>query len=301
MAVLSPDLVYNVLLRLPVKSLLRLRYLSKYSCSEIDSADFVKNHLKRSVQSKASQKLIVNSAADSQFYFAGFDDDLQHTFPLNNPMRFYCFFTWVCGSCNGLILLGIGIYQNTMNLTIWNPFTRRYKIILLSPALTRNLVAYGLGYDSAHDDYEIVLISTFNNVSSLVWVFSLKSNSWRCSQVLADEPSSSEGYYANGALYWAIRDPFKSKFFGFDLTNEVFFDLPRLPDCGPETVCFYDIMVLGCDVYTQTMHVTSENLEFYMLVSDKGREVASGNWRKEFTVKGEEIIMKHIFPPFPLA
>ncbi|GLT95738.1 hypothetical protein SLE2022_134030 [Rubroshorea leprosula] len=49
------------------------------------------------------------------------------------------------------------------------------------------------------------------------------------------------------------------------------------------------------------MHVASENLEFYMLVSDKDREVASGNWGKEFTVKEEETIMKHTFPPFPLA
>ncbi|GLT36887.1 hypothetical protein SLA2020_112330 [Shorea laevis] len=107
------------------------------------------------------------------------------------------------------------------------------------------------------------------------------------------------GCYANGALYWAIRDP--SKFFGFDLTNEVFFDLPKLPDCCEETGCFYFLMVLGGNLYTQSAHVYRQaKLEFYMLVSDKNGEVASGNWRKEFVVGGE-IIVRFSIRPFPLA
>ncbi|GLT95745.1 hypothetical protein SLE2022_134100 [Rubroshorea leprosula] len=128
MTAFLPELVTDILLRLPVISLLRFRCLSASVCTEIDSAYFVKNHLNRSIQSKTGQKLIIRNSDSNDFCPANFVDDLQVAALLNNPPSVSpLHFTFVCHSCNGLILLRmIVLVENDtfFNFAIWNPFTR---------------------------------------------------------------------------------------------------------------------------------------------------------------------------------
>ncbi|GKV45180.1 hypothetical protein SLEP1_g52291 [Rubroshorea leprosula] len=229
--------------------------------------DFVNNHLNGSIQSNSNQKLIINTAfaEPTDFYISGLDDDIGGAFLLGNPLRSQRHYTMECGSCNGLFLLGMVVNYKVIDFAIWNPFTRRFKKLLPCPVLTlpgyQNLLGSGLGYDSALDDYQIVMTSKFSNPNSVsfqVWVFSLKSNSWRRSQYVEDALTKCVGLFANGG-----------------------------------TLC------------TPVIHPEHKTVEYYLLVSDKGGEVASGNWRKAFTV-GEEEISRcggcySIYPPLPFA
>ncbi|GLT95750.1 hypothetical protein SLE2022_134140 [Rubroshorea leprosula] len=305
MAAMPMDLVIDILLRLPVKSLLRFRCVSKSFRSEIDSADFVNTHVNRSIQSRTGQKLIVSSSSScnspTDFYAADFEDDLKAAFLLNNPLKSQHGSNMVCGSCNGLILLGMlsnSRFRRTEH-AIWNPFTRRYKKVPICPVQTLPgygwYVNIGLGYDSAHDDYKIIMISQVvesNHVSYPVWLFSLKSSSWRRSQdfLLELRNGSREiaGRFANGALYWDGSDGIV----GFDIANEVFFMIQKSSGC---------LVVLGGNLYIPVPRAEDKDVDFYLYASDKGGEVASGSWRKEFTVEEEVLSRYNILRLWPLA
>ncbi|GLT63242.1 hypothetical protein SLA2020_358200 [Shorea laevis] len=304
---MAPELVTEVLLRLPVTSLLRFRCLSKSHCAEIDSQDFAKDHLNRSIQSKTGQKLIINNEdfmVTTDFYYAELDGNLEDTYLLNNPLKSSRRCTSVCGYCNGLFLLGILVKDENMDFAQWNPFTKKYKKLSPCPVQTnpgfKRYMCFGLGYVSATNDNKIVMISKVrksnddDGVCSQVWVFSLNSNSWRWIQDLKYEPTSWVGLYANGALYWENNN----KCVGFDITNEVFFNLTLLSDCGP-TAIYYEIVVLGGNLYSPVIRNEPNSIEYYLRVRDNGGEVAGGGWRKEFIIQEEGNIM--FSAPLPLA
>ncbi|GLT95744.1 hypothetical protein SLE2022_134090 [Rubroshorea leprosula] len=158
------------------------------------------------------------------------------------------------------------------------------------------MTRYGLGYDSPLDDYKFVMITEVSHVSFQVWIFSLKSNSWRKSQDLLmvdDKCSSWEGSFANGALYWK----WKNNVLGFDVAREVFFNVPLFSDCGQTITCQDYLVVLAGNLYVPVLR-DYPNIHYYLLVRDKGAEAAGGSWRKKFTLDYE---MHNFDPLLPLA
>ncbi|GLT36883.1 hypothetical protein SLA2020_112290 [Shorea laevis] len=173
------------------------------------------------------------------------------------------------------------------NFAIWNPFTRQYKKLPLHPVQTRpaghkTITIRGLGYDSTLEDYKFVMITGLSHVSFQVWIFSLKSNSWRksgSSAMVDDKCSSQVGRFANGALYWRWKD----NVFGFDLAHEVFFEVPLFADCGQTITCEDCLVVLSGNLYAPVIRDYA-NIHYYLLVRDKGGEASGGTWRKKFTL-----------------
>ncbi|GKV45198.1 hypothetical protein SLEP1_g52309 [Rubroshorea leprosula] len=219
-----------------------------------------------------------------------------HAFPLSRPLISRHHKTPVYGYCNGLILFG-------PDLAIWNPFTRRYKKLPRPDESNARFVCSGLGYDSAHDDYMIVLISEVHRWCHQVWIFGLKSDFWRRSRDLNDDliydaSPWALGHFASGALYWAWK--IKNKCVGFDLAKEVFFDIPLPSDCIPKSIFSDSLVVFGGNVYCRTLH--DGTVEYNLLVSeDKGGDVVGVSWRKEFTMENVTTIMSDVFPLRPLA
>lgn len=184
---LPAALVSDILHRFPVEPLLRFRCLSKSYCAEIDSAEFARCQLKKSIQNKSGLQLIINNADakdPSDFFYADIYGDLESSYYRYNPLKAPRRSTSVFGSCNGLLLLGL-IGDGVTRFAFWNPFTHRYKRLPLCPVETlagfKRFTCYGFGCDSALDDYKIATNAEFcdsSNGSWQVWVFSSKSNSW---------------------------------------------------------------------------------------------------------------------------
>lgn len=177
---LPPEIITDILCRLPVKSLQRFRCVSRWWCHLIDSKDFARLHLIRSKLSNSNPSLILGFLG----IYAVDLDSLDVACALNPPFSS----SDVTNSCNGLVLVSMGHKQLPF---LWNPFTRKYKTLPdvsvdyppgtdSSSAYTR----YGFGYDSQNDDYKVVRAvefrgAEFNWISTEARIYSLRSNSWR--------------------------------------------------------------------------------------------------------------------------
>jgi len=216
MADLPTALITEILSRLPVKSLLRFRRVSKAWQSLINDPHFIKLHLKRSQQNTTNQTLVLR---DCYLYSANFPT-LDRAAVIDHPLKSDRIGTALLGSCNGLLCLSNG-EQEGEGTILYNPATRKHRELPFSSIefpdsdflLLCERIVYGFGYDHVHDDYKVVRIIQFfeqnpDLYDSEVKVYSLKTGSWRR---IADFPREyylsykrASGVYVNGYLHWVV-------------------------------------------------------------------------------------------------
>lgn len=251
------DVIVDILLRLPVISLLRFRCVSIQFCTLIDSPEFIRSHLKKSIETKNHRSLILPNKIPCSVDFDSLDScvELDH-----HPFKSYRDFDiQVWGSCNGLVCL-----RNIKDdvLAIWNPSTRKSERF---PGIKIDFngfwghtdIRYGFGYDSVSDDYKVVKFvhSYYGHVRhSEVLVFTMKSNSWRRIQDFPYYFCDYEcpGVLISSALHWFVCQNPSTRYShshtprfvaSFDLTNEDYQLMP-LPEF-PEKNFFMHLVELG--------------------------------------------------------
>ncbi|XP_031279164.1 F-box/kelch-repeat protein At3g23880-like [Pistacia vera] len=189
---LYEELIVDILLRLPVKSLLRFRCVSKFWRDLIDSKYFINMHRQQSINSNTNFHLMFqissNKLCSCSKYFDNVGLKSRHPNELSND-----WLTW-------------------------------YKKLPQAPKLEfdllKNLKAlHGFGYDHVHDDYKVLRIfqifypDDVNRKNSIIrnqiCVYSLQLNSWRH---IEDYPygdrnyeftdNYSQGCFVNGASHW---------------------------------------------------------------------------------------------------
>ncbi|XP_058202602.1 F-box/kelch-repeat protein At3g23880-like [Rhododendron vialii] len=204
-----PNLPYEInveiLLRLPVKSLLRFRLL--------ETTDFHRDFKSCSIPSIMRHEQS-DTAASVDWPF------------VESPNRF-----WIEGSCDGLVCLHTG---KKKTIFLWNPSTKKYRKL---PSIT---IPYdwspgcGLGYDSFTDDYKVVLVlnggSNRDYHLNKVAVYTLRADSWRR---IADFPHSiimaGKGKFVSGALHWTVSDGSSKLIVSLDLAKETYGEVSQ-PD-----------------------------------------------------------------------
>ncbi|XP_058732759.1 F-box/kelch-repeat protein At3g06240-like [Vicia villosa] len=225
---LPHELIIQILLRLPVKSLIRFKCVCKLWCSLIShDPNFAKSHFQLTA-SKSNRRILYtqNSSHESQSIdFEASLDNVNASVSLNLDCIFPEYFTdefEVKGSCRGFIL-----FCGSLNIFLWNPSTGVHKQIPLSP-FGSDLDAeyfYGFGYDDSTQDYLVVSMShhEYDDPPLHLEYFSLKANTWKevkgphfpCT--FLDEPKG--GALHKGAIHWLA--------YRFDLSSDVIvaFDL----------------------------------------------------------------------------
>ncbi|XP_073297314.1 F-box protein CPR1-like [Primulina huaijiensis] len=202
------EIIVDILCRLPVKSLKRFRAVSRWWCLQIDSQDFVKLHLRRSLVSNSNRNLILGGLA---LYSVDLDSlDKAHVI---KPPFYYQSVDSISNSCNGLVVV------TSEPPVLWNPFSRYYKILPQTAIGRPNSgdsyckVTYGFGYDSVNDVYKVVRVEEVRNTITHVWmystakIYSTKSNSW---EMIEDFPyplpflRGNWRVHVNGALHTLI-------------------------------------------------------------------------------------------------
>ncbi|KAI4317738.1 hypothetical protein L6164_025585 [Bauhinia variegata] len=216
---LPEEIIAEILLRIPVKSLLQFRCVCKSWKSIISDPQFVKKHLHRSTTDAnfSRHRVVFSTETDTQFVIDGIIECSIHSL-FNNPATSVdasyrmtpCF--KVVGSCNGLLCLA-SITEESSWVRLWNPTTRWVSKIF--PYLgdgwrtsVNSSVVFGFGHDHLIDNYKVVSIfyTDGHGLPKTVKVCTLGDNSWTQMQSF---PSSTRifydsGKFVGGSLNWLV-------------------------------------------------------------------------------------------------
>ncbi|KAL9228107.1 hypothetical protein vseg_003721 [Gypsophila vaccaria] len=183
---------YDILTRLPVKSLLRFKSVCKCWYTLINSSTFLNINRKYTIESHnyyyyyCRDLLIVGSTSDQSFTYLyapqfscgisnSFDDDTID-FESNRIIDV---------SCNGVMCLRWDIY----GYVLCNPLTRECRKTITTHSFCNYnypiiRLASGFGYDSVSDDYKIIEILEFRGhknipLGGVANIYSTRTDSWK--------------------------------------------------------------------------------------------------------------------------
>ncbi|KAK1397157.1 hypothetical protein POM88_007020 [Heracleum sosnowskyi] len=276
---LPSEMLDQVLIRLPVKHLLRCRCVSKGWCSLIDSAPFGKKHLKRTIEYNAGGGSLVINGGGGKFYLADFKamngggDDDATAVEIDDPLKTLLTGTSVVGAANGLVC----VHKKMMTeLLIFNPATRESRKIPSAPREFPRSFQWnesslcGFGYDHLNDDYKIVKIAEcylqfrgimFKDILIPAMVGPVVSFSTRCVDSDGESLCILDNYPDSRTDVWLMNNsgaenPW-SKPFSVDNSKLVWYDLGRKMI---ENVMIHGIPnKFGSHVYTESLVKLTED------------------------------------------
>ncbi|GJX41480.1 F-box domain containing protein [Tanacetum coccineum] len=320
---LPRDILIDILLRLPTKSLGQLKSVCKNWSSFISSASFVKLHHHRAIydtNTNHSRVYIRSTHSDHSVNFespscyegADDDDEAQAIVSLNNPTEKEMVGEKSLGACYGLVYFVC--YGDC--ILLWNPTTQETRLIPDPPmSLSDGTRFYGLGYDFLIDGYKMVRASrSVSGKSISSEVFNLKTGSWRTVHISHIEMNKPDeiGIYSSGAVHWLVRDhddPNKrDTILSFDLKDENFRET-CLPNVGEfEKTGFEDLGDLkGClyalyggdngDAYVWVMKEYGDENSWSMMIKLNWVGIPCDYFMTPicFTLEGEVVIDLDLF------
>ncbi|CAN4076291.1 unnamed protein product [Withania somnifera] len=214
---LPQDLIIEILVRLPLKTLLKFRCVSKSWHSLLSNAEFHKTHVDFSMKNPKMTDYTLAAVATvsglgkiCHVYTIHSENSSVTVSKHGCPPKTLYHSAWILGSCNGLICLTTDSFE----LMLLNPCTGKFNvfpdsIIQYEVGDGSYYVRYGFGYDASSKDYKAVKIFSLPQSDegrhvNMVNVFSLKSNSWSAIQGFdSGHINGIVGVFANGALHWA--------------------------------------------------------------------------------------------------
>ncbi|XP_028803726.1 putative F-box/kelch-repeat protein At1g12870 [Neltuma alba] len=224
-----------ILVRLPVKSLIRFQCVSKEWKNLFKTPSFIAEHLQHSTH---QNPLLIFEDFDfyDRFRLRLLNREMRvrdvQTHPRINSRHS---FVWAVNSCNGLICI-VGLLHRTQSLSIflWNPATRKLREV---PAGDYDLwvivsLYVGFGFSPTLNDYKIVKIRMNNLwVINEVEVYSLNKRRWKEVELgsLDGVAVTSHGFTFNGAIFWIGSNLGGSILVSFDIATEVFTLIPMPP------------------------------------------------------------------------
>ncbi|XP_059277788.1 F-box protein At3g07870-like [Lycium ferocissimum] len=285
---LPQELVLDIASRLPVASLLQFTFVRKSFYNLSHNPELVNLHLSRAA--KTDPCIIMN--ADNQLYFLEFSDHgteegvvRKISIPFANNMPEFK----VVGSYHGLLCIYDSLLSKGLN--VYNPFTRDYKHLSEPIELNVQKLVFGFGFSPATNEYKVIKVIHYdpgNLCKSDVQVFGLGSNRWRTiGEVAYSFDPFSEGIMLNGKMHWLT---LLGNYYGrydrlivsFDLSDEVFGELPKVDYGVNPSIVQFQLVVLGdCLAVALTLpHQNGGGLEIWVMREYNVKE----SWVKEFII-----------------
>ncbi|XP_021840723.2 F-box/kelch-repeat protein At3g23880-like [Spinacia oleracea] len=213
------DLESNILVRLPIKDLIRCQCVCKrWRDDIIKNPYFITSHTRHYLleSNKISDSIIFFSR---DTYSSGLCFLDYHTPKVVKKVTHFHNFqnsknVELVGSCNGLLCFRELGQNYPIRFTLYNPLTDASNDI--TPLVPKQDYAgqagqiemIGFGYDSTKDDYKILCFSTFNVQSdNFCVVYSLKSNTWKYikphhNNIVKNINRNPSMVFCNNALHW---------------------------------------------------------------------------------------------------
>ncbi|PWA84769.1 F-box associated interaction domain-containing protein [Artemisia annua] len=210
---LLPDIIFKILLLLPVDALFRCKSVCSDWYKLITHETFVKSHLARKKKCLFYKRNdVLNTCCINDLLLANPMSKTSIHYPLIVDD-----FARMVGSANGLICIvqheGISIYKPTTRICnrVYGGFVAPVR---------HHQVVYGFGYDSYTDDYKVVAVRKSNNK---VKVYSLKTGIWKKVSDFPDAYLLKDGVFLNGCIHWLDYLPNNlPTIISFDLLTETY-------------------------------------------------------------------------------
>ncbi|TMW93845.1 hypothetical protein EJD97_011086 [Solanum chilense] len=310
------DVIVSIILKFPVKSLVRFKCISQNCKAIIQSSTFINQHqnrtttatdelilFKRSIKQDINQYKTILSflSSDDCNQFNPIFPDLDVTYLHSN----YCSdYNQLMGPCHGLTAL-----MNFSSTILVNRSTKNYRLLPPSPfncprGFHRSIESVGFGFDSIAKDYKIVIILYVyfegpsgypEEITKKVEVYELEIDCWReLDHVNQQLPSlfwlPCSQIYFRGSCHWiAISEVDPLVILSFDMSKEIFQTMKMPHTCyfigGPRysLVILNDFLTLICYSYQQPAIDQLNDLIDIWIMNDY---CVCESWSKEYTVAG---------------
>ncbi|KAG6387845.1 hypothetical protein SASPL_153039 [Salvia splendens] len=251
---LPRDIVMKILSRLPPKSLIKFRCVSKSWYLMISAPYFINLHTQHALLSPKMMLLrryskLIHTDVYSVHAAAEFDDaGIEIEYPFRDRVRFYY---RIVGCFNGVVCLLDDQFgqPDAVAIQLWNPAIRR-KLTLPPPPSSINedpsmsMVALGFGFDAERSDYKVVRISyLYGDCEYLlpprVEVYALSSGRWHTVEGEIPHNCVVEYFWSqvftHGNVHWVAYKTLgkngkrENLIMSFDVSREVFDEMP-LPE-----------------------------------------------------------------------
>uniref|UniRef100_A0A2N9GAB4 F-box domain-containing protein n=1 Tax=Fagus sylvatica TaxID=28930 RepID=A0A2N9GAB4_FAGSY len=150
---LPDDIVLNILARLPVKSVLRMRCICQSWCSSITTPNFISTHTL--VNNNKDHCYVIHNlwtTRDSRVAFDCHTFDRISEFGIPHDFPSECV---IVGSCNGILCVaGCGSVSTDDVIYLWNPSIRKFKQLPNTCLGKLSDVKLGFAYHSENNDYK---------------------------------------------------------------------------------------------------------------------------------------------------
>lgn len=232
---ISEQVLTNILVKLPVKSLVRFMCVSKSWGHLIPSSSFVSAHL-MNARKHAPTYLVAfhqnsrdkRKIGHSLFCNETFEQYLELRLPSENGKHF-----GIYGSSNGLLCISTRILVWRSQIEIWNPSVRKIRILPLIGLPQHPGAKYDIGlsfgFHPELNDYKVVRMLHFGQRvmdSFTVAVYSFSTNSWWRIGVIPDWLKCPWQYlgceFWNGIAYWLIMKDSIVRIVSLDTDSEKF-------------------------------------------------------------------------------
>ncbi|CAL1406531.1 unnamed protein product [Linum trigynum] len=290
---IPPELIADILCRLPTRTLARSRCVSKQWREIIDDFHFTKRHLQHSIHTNSNRRLFIQID-----HFAGlkrlkccrpgapfrFSDDPNFGGETSNTHLFM-------GSCHGLLCFHL---TNTLaDFILVNPSTsqRHYVNNYLqnfSLWAGAQLAGRGFGYDPITHDYKAVRIGSFNDQSEpRAEIYSLGARSRKVVNMpyLPFGPHRM-GVSAGGGLHWIggrCDDLFGPRVIvSLDLGSDEFYELPQ-PEFGDQPFIL-TIGALGSWLCVCAAYEDDERLDVWAM-EEPGKKGKGRCWNRLYSIR----------------
>ncbi|KAK7379925.1 hypothetical protein VNO78_34201 [Psophocarpus tetragonolobus] len=231
------ELITEISLRLPVKSLVRFKCVCKSWFSLISDPNFAKSHFE--LAAKVTERIVLLAPLALEFISIDFkaslyDDSASVALKLDT-LLYPRYSISILGSCRGFLLL-----KSYDSLWVWNPSTGVHKQVPFSPVFNLSSMfstfLFGFGYDPSKDDYLVVLASYNPNsidFPTRVECFSIRANEWKEIESVHLPYMSCFDYIEvgsllNDAIHWLAFsfDGLRNVIVAFDLRERRFTEVP---------------------------------------------------------------------------
>ncbi|XP_051116095.1 F-box protein At2g43440-like [Andrographis paniculata] len=251
------DLLQLILMRLPVKSLLRFKSVSKTWNDTICSRDFALAHLHESKNNLSSllsyRNMFLFESLDQRAYNVSRLMENNELKPLLGLKSEYCILPDERCCCDGLMLV-----QSRSGIVIWNLSTRTYTDLGF-PFPDRAIGLCGIGFDPLTKDYKIVAADTFHDRYT---VFNNRNGHWNELKSMGTTfEDDIKNFPFNGRminLYYTIlgrgNNSYNIEMFFFNfciLVGDIYRDKCRIvwKRTGGEWMEFDDLPILGTELW----------------------------------------------------